>query len=364
MKKILLSKILKKNIKSLVVDNSLFNIIFTDSNELFVNKIDGNLIKISDVFMTNTIDMYKIAEPNAEKLYICDDTKSIYIWNGVAFDMISGGDSDTVKALEKGLSDHLISYGEFTLSNVAAMKTISEAIDKLMNDANTLSTSVTQAFSDVSDLITSINNSLSSIKDDMSDVEIRCDAFDMNIETINNTITDINTDIKTMQASILDLDNRVETLELSVTKLEADVSAVTKNTDAIKLTLSEKFYNVEFNIVDSLSNQEVLDTVDLGSFIFDATQTLTMSTITLKTTVVPTDYIEVEINHRTVGTTGTITDKVIGVVGLSKDQITNVIAVPNSLIYTDGLLVAKVTSSGNFHKNLRIIVKIKKHHTT
>lgn len=364
MKKILLNKILKKNLPSLVIDNSLFNIIFTDSNELFINKIDGNLIKISDVLMTNTIDMYKIAEPNAEKLYICNDTKSIYIWNGTKFDMISGGDSDTVKALEKGLSDHLTAYGEFTLANVAAMKTISEDIDKLINDAATLNTSVTKAFSDVSALITSINDSITSIKDDMSDVEIRCDDFDTNIKKINDFITDINTNIKTIQSSIVDLDDRVETLELSVTKLESDVSDVTKNTNAIKLALSEKFYNVEFNIVDNLSNQEVLDTVDLGSFIFDATQTLTMSTITLKTTVVPTEYIEVEINHRIVGITGTITDKVIGVVGLSKDQITNVIAVPNSLIYTDGILVAKVTSNGNFHKNLRIIVKIKKHHTT
>lgn len=364
MKKLLVSKILKKNMPISVENNEALNIIFSETGEMYINKTDGKLLKISDVSIVNTLDnMHKIPTPSTNKIYICIDDKSIHIWDGIKFIMLSGGDREVLNQLKKQLEDHLIEYSRFTETNAQSMNDMLESIIELTARIDRIEEDIATEFTNISGVLTNINTTIISIKNDV-------DAISGVIDRLSNSMIDINNNIEVINASLLEvvnnvsvLESKIEEIEIKYNEMRGEIDSLNADNIEFKKHIDEKMYNVEFNIVDKLCNLEVLDNVDIEGFIFEPNQHIIPMSITLKTSVIATEYIQIELIHRNT-VAGTTIDKVIGVAELNPGAISSFMDIPTEIKYNSGIMAIKIVSNGNMHPNLRIVTKIKRVHTT
>lgn len=359
LKKIVVDKYLRKNLP-LNVGSDDIRLVFTEYCDFFINKIDGSLLKITDINITTKVEMLKIPNPSVDKLYICLDDKSIYFYNGLEFELLVSNQSPELLALKEAFDEHIIAYNEFVRVNGLSLQTIGRDITDLGRTISEMQNSNDQIFLSISESITGINKEISDIKfanDEQSKAQLE---ITNSIKLLSDSIEAINLSITGINKSITDIDDKFITVDNAISEIKQSIVALELKTDNIVEDNKIKEYKVEFNINDRLARVEIEDIFDLTSLTFTDDDILEIISVTAKTMSKPQQTVVVSLYHRTIGIDAILTDTKICDIAVSDTMLTNLISFEVPPMYTDGYLLLKVDEDGNNHDNLRITVKIKK----
>lgn len=357
LKKILLDKYLRRNLPDKIEDNDV-HLVFTDNGEFFINKVDGSLLKISDIVTTNFIDMHNITNPSNDKLYICTDEKAIYIYT-TEFELFMGGESDELIQVKQSLEALSSDFNSYKQSNNDSISSITTTLNQLNNELDTLSENISNNISQLNESLSTLSLNLTNVKNDLNNTNNIVTSINNTLTEFNNSIDTINANIDTINTNLANIDSDIQSINIDIDELKKGVKSLNDTTSNIIDRMNVKEYNVEFAITQKLSNIEVEDIFDLSNLVFNEKESLIIESITAKTTVKPNQVIIAELIHRSINNEGEITDLSIGQVALSENIIKNMVTV-EPLSYNDGYLVLKVLENGNNHDNLRITTKIKK----
>lgn len=304
----LIRKILKENLSKLESTKDII-ISMTETQELFVNDAQGNHIKITDIIVAENEEALAQLVPVPGKFYFVKSpvTLKYYVDAVTGFVPVTKVLDDALSSLKnqlETLSNSVDSLntnlsGEIT-DLETALNTAIEQIEASIDAVNNTITSINETVKEHTNSIESIENTLTSYGNAITSLNEKYESIDLAITGINNAISSIGETLTELDNEITALDQKIDTINLAVgnntTAVQEHSQAIkdiNAEIDGINTALTIKKYKAVYD-VEKLKAVKVEPEIFVPAYIFNPTERLYITDITLRSRTKPTQNITFE----------------------------------------------------------------------
>lgn len=350
----------------------------TNTRELFVNDQNGNQLKITDIEAVDTLRDLADIVPVVGKFYFIKENTDLRLYVDAETGYIS-------------LRDEVVKLINEVKKNVTTLEqSVSALTNTVAEDKKQLEDSITELESTLTGQISSINSALSALQETVN-------THDGNISSMNASLSSALRDITVIQQRIADVAKNVSTLTERLANDEKNIddltkqlaktdqsitnvsNTVTENTSSIN-TLNEtvgrhsdeiaglntrvsiKDYHAVFD-VNKLKQSRIEPEIYIPSYIFNATEKMFITKLTLRTRTAPTEAITFELKYVAELENGSVAEEVDIdeiTLGEGKYVVTKELdkTYAESKGYSNGYIVAYIKDPGANHPEATLMLDL------
>ena len=305
----IIRKILKANLTGLGATSSIV-LSVTDTGEIFINKQDGEHLKISDfVVVENTQALSTVNLING-KFYFIKDIVDIQYYNGVKLLSIK----DTMKQLIATVNEEIAIIKANVNTNsenisatntklVQEVDTLTRSISALSDDIDTKIAALLEADTTMNAKIVEIDNSVFNLKSSVSTLEtgiselsIALDSYKATSDEATISISAIKKDVASLTENATTMSDAIDTMNTSITDIKNTQVSIGNSVTNIEGRLARRDYKAVYDIT-KLKAGELNPRIIAEAYLFEAGENIVITEIKVKTKTMKEYNVGVTLNH-------------------------------------------------------------------